>query len=225
MKDGLEVIARIRTDFDEKFGVPRQSGLVEEALGTIVFEPKYRTPDALKGIEGFEYLWVLWRFDVDLPDSFNATVRPPMLGGNETMGVFATRSPFRPNRIAMSSVKLIEVRDSDEGKVLMVSGVDMRDNTAVYDIKPYLAYTDSHPGARGGFTDNVTRKRLSVIIDDAAASIIPADKRNELIKVLEMDPRPRYIDDPEREYGISFAGFNIKFNVSDGILTVKEVMK
>ena len=225
MKDGLETIAYIKTDFDEKFGVPRQSGLIEEAMGTIIFEPKYRTPDALKGIEGFEYLWVLWRFDVDLPDTFNATVRPPMLGGNETMGVFATRSPFRPNRIAMSSVRLVEVRDTNEGKVLIVSGVDMRNNTAIYDIKPYLAYTDSHPDAGGGFTDNVTRKRLSVIIDDAGLEGIPKDLRPTLIKVLEMDPRPRYIDDPEREYGISFAGFNIKFNVSDGILTVKEVMK
>ena len=225
MSEELKVIAHIRPDFDEKFGVPRQSGLINEALGTIVFEPEFRSPDALKGIEGFEYLWILWKFDVKSPESFQATVRPPQLGGNETMGVFATRSPFRPNKIALSSVKLLEVRDTAEGKVLIVGGIDMRDNTEVYDIKPYLAYTDSHPGAAGGFTDNVTQRRLSVIIDDAGLEKIPEDIRPTLIKVLESDPRPRYIDDPSRTYGISFAGYNIKFNVSNGILTVKEVMK
>ena len=213
MKDRLETIAHITTDFDEKFGVPRQSGLIEEAVGTIVFEPKYRTPDALKGIEGFEYLWVLWRFDVDLPDSFNATVRPPMLGGNETMGVFATRSPFRPNRIAMSSLRLIEVKDTDEGKVLIVGGVDMRDNTAVYDIKPYLPGVDAHPEATDGFVGASPRELLDVEIAPELAASLTDNQLATLREILAQDPRPAYHDDAGRTYGLSYAGQDIHFTV------------
>jgi tRNA-Thr(GGU) m(6)t(6)A37 methyltransferase TsaA len=223
LKDELKVIAHLYSDFPEKFGVPRQSGLVDDTIGTIVFEPEYRSPDALKGLEGFSHIWLLWRFDIRKSENFKATVRPPRLGGNETMGVFATRSPFRPNPIGLSSVKLLGIEDSDEGKVLIVSGADLRNFTAIYDIKPYIRYTDSHPDAECGFADEPPEETLSVNISDEISDLIRPGKKDTLLRILSLDPRPRYIEDPLREYGLSFAGMNIKFTVEDKVLTVTEI--
>lgn len=219
----FKVIAHIHTDFPDKFGIPRQAGIVPELKGTIIFEPEYRTPDALKGIEEFNYLWLIWRFDVPASDTFNATVRPPRLGGNETRGVFATRSPFRPNPIGLSSVKLEGVEITEEGPIIHVSGVDLKDNTAIFDIKPYIKYGDSHPDATEGFAGRHKMDNLEVSISDELLSLLPQEKQTALIKILEQDPRPHYQDDPKREYGLGFAGFNIKFRVSEKILTVTEV--
>lgn len=219
----LKVIAHIRTDFPEKFGIPRQSGLVEGLKGRIVFEPEYRTKDALKGIEEYNYIWLLWEFE-DIPgDKFNATVRPPRLGGNETRGVFATRSPFRPNPIGLSSVKLEGVEESDEGPVIIVSGIDMRDNTPIYDIKPYLEYVDSHTGAGSGFAELHKNESLSVRFSEELLKCIEPEKREACVQILAQDPRPHYQSDPERIYGISFAGKNIKFRVSGNELTVVSI--
>lgn len=215
----LKIIAHIHTDFDEKFGVPRQSGLCN-AKGRIVFEPEYRSADALKGIEEFDYLWILWGFEGVESDTFRATVRPPRLGGNETRGVFATRSPFRPNPIGLSSVKLEGVEETSDGNVIVVSGIDMRDNTPIYDIKPYLSYVDSHPEASDGFAGEHKDEELTVKYESSLFDKLPGDKRETLLEVLKQDPRPHYQDDPNRLYGLSFAGFNVKFRVSDGVLEV-----
>lgn len=215
----LKIIAHIHTDFDEKFGVPRQSGLCN-AKGRIVFEPEYRSADALKGIEEFDYLWILWGFEGVESDTFKATVRPPRLGGNETRGVFATRSPFRPNPIGLSSVKLEGVEETSDGNVIVVSGIDMRDNTPIYDIKPYLSYVDSHPEASDGFAGEHKDEELTVKYESSLFDKLPGDKRETLLEVLKQDPRPHYQDDPNRLYGLSFAGFNVKFRVSDGVLEV-----
>lgn len=215
----LKIIAHIHTDFDEKFGVPRQSGLCN-AKGRIVFEPEYRSADALKGIEEFDYLWILWGFEGVESDTFKATVRPPRLGGNETRGVFATRSPFRPNPIGLSSVKLEGVEETSDGNVIVVSGIDMRDNTPIYDIKPYLSYVDSHPEASDGFAGEHKDEELTVKYESSLFDKLPDDKRETLLEVLKQDPRPHYQDDPNRLYGLSFAGFNVKFRVSDGVLEV-----
>ena len=220
----MKIIAHIKTDFPEKFGVPRQSSLVEGLLGYIVFEPEYRTKDAIKGIEEFSHLWLLWQFEGVESDTFHATVRPPRLGGNETRGVFATRSPFRPNPIGLSSVKLERIEDTADGPVLVVSGIDMRDNTPIYDIKPYLAYVDSHPDARDGFAAERKNDNLTVDFPSELFQKIPEDKRASLLEVLSGDPRPHYQDDPERIYGLSFAGYNIRFSVADNNLTVLEVL-
>lgn len=222
----LKIIARIHTDFPEKFGIPRQSGLVEELKGKIVFEPEFRDAAALKGIEEYSYLWLLWEFEEVDRDNWLRQVRPPRLGGNETRGVFATRSPFRPNPLGLSSVKLVSVDyDDPEGPIIYVSGIDTRDNTPIYDIKPYLEYVDSHVGAGSGFADTVKDDKITVFFNRELLSNFPEDKRDALLKVLRADPRPQYQDDPERIYGISFAGFNIKFFVKDGMLTVTEVTK
>ena len=222
--DRLKVIAHIHTDFPEKFGVPRQSGIVKSLIGRIVFEPEFRSSDALKGIEEFDYLWLLWEFEGVASDKFVATVRPPRLGGNETRGVFATRSPFRPNPIGLSSVKLERVEFSDrEGPVIYVSGVDMRDNTPIFDIKPYLSYADAHPEASDGFAGDHLEEALTVDFPDELLAMIPADKHEALTEVLSQDPRPHYQNDPERVYGVSFAGRNIKFVVRDNVLTVTAV--
>lgn len=222
--DTLKTIAHIHTDFNEKFGIPRQSGLVEELTGIIVFEPEFRDPYALEGISEYKYLWLLWKFEDVSRDNWLRRVRPPRLGGNETRGVFATRSPFRPNPIGLSSVKLLSVDyDAPNGPILTVSGIDLRDNTPIYDIKPYLEYVDSHPGAGSGFADRVRDDNLKVIFPDDLLNILPMEKQKAIMSVLSEDPRPHYHNDPSRSYGVSFAGYNIKFKIADGILTVYEV--
>ncbi len=221
----MKTIAKIKTDFKEKFGIPRQSGLANGLVGRIVFEPEYRNPDALRGIEGYSHLWLIWSFSrVDTSGGWSPTVRPPRLGGNKKMGVFATRSPYRPNPIGLSSVRLVGIEHTEgEGDVLLVEGADLLDGTPIYDIKPYLAFTDSHPDAIGGFADGVREYALSVDFPENLLSAIPEEKRNGLIRILENDPRPSYQDDPERIYGMSFSGFEIKFKVSQGRLTVISV--
>ena len=221
--DRLKVIAHIHTDFPEKFGVPRQSGVVKSLTGRIVFEPEFRSSDALKGIEEFDYLWLLWEFEGVASDKFTATVRPPRLSGNETRGVFATRSPFRPNPIGLSNVKLERVEYTVYGPEIIVSGIDMRDNTPIFDIKPYLAYADAHPEASDGFAGTHIEERLDVVFPSDLLSMLPADKRESAIDVLKQDPRPHYHDDPARVYGVSFAGKNIKFQVNENVLTVTAV--
>lgn len=221
----MKIIAHIETDFPEKFGIPRQSGLVKELRGTIVFEPEYRSPDAVKGLEGFNYIWLLWKFEGTERKHWSATVKPPRLGGNTHMGVFATRSPFRPNSIGLSSVKLEQVEITDRGPVLHVSGIDLRDRTPIYDIKPYLPHVDSHPDAVGGFAEEVKDYRLEVDFPEELLTVFPEEKRSAVVKVLEQDPRPSYHDDPQRKYGVSFAGYDIHFRVEENRLTVFEVMK
>ncbi len=222
-KNEWKIIAHIRTDFPEKFGVPRQSGLVKELIGRIVFEPEYRNVDALRGIEGYDYLWLIWKFEGVEREKWSPTVRPPRLGGETHMGVFATRSPFRPNPIGLSSVKLEGMELTAEGPVLVVSGIDLRDNTPIYDIKPYLPYVDSHTDARGGFAEQKADYALEVVFPEALLEKIPLQKRQAIIEVLKQDPRPAYHEDAKRLYGVAFAGFNVRFCVSDGVLTVLEV--
>ena len=219
----LQVVARIRTDFPTKFGVPRQSGITDTLLSEVIFEPEYRNADALRGIEGYSHLWLLWGFSEVEKENWRPTVRPPRLGGNTRMGVFATRSPFRPNKIGLSSVRLIRTEDSPEGICLIVSGADMVDGTPIYDIKPYIPYTDCHPDALGGFSDWVRDHRLDVSIPPEIIRDFPEEKKAGLTEVLSQDPRPAYIDDPERVYGLRFGGFEIKFTVSDGVASVISV--
>lgn len=213
-------IAHIETPFAEKFGVPRQSG-VADCSGRIVFAPAYRDPAALRGLEEFSHIWLIWQFDRALRQGWSPTVRPPRLGGNARMGVFATRSPFRPNALGLSSVRLDRVElDPALGPVLHVSGADLMDGTPIFDIKPYLPYTDSHPQAAGGFTDGLAHEPLTVECSPALLEHIPADSREGLLGVLAGDPRPRYQEDPQRVYGLSFAGRNVKFTVDGDRLTV-----
>ena len=221
----MKIIAHIETDFPEKFGIPRQSGLVKELKGTIVFEPEYRRADALKGIEGFSYLWLLWKFEGTDREHWAATVKPPRLGGNTPMGVFATRSPFRPNPIGLSSVKLEGTGMTDRGMVLYVSGVDLRDQTPIYDIKPYLPYVDCHPDGAEGFAGEVKDYRLEVVFPEELLALFPEEKRQALIQVLGQDPRPSYHEDPERRYGVAFAGYDVHFTVKEGVLTVSDVTR
>ena len=219
----MKVIARIRTDFPTKFGIPRQSGLVDtEAV--IVFEPEYRREEALRGIEDFSHLWLIWEFSEAKRDTWSPTVRPPRLGGHRRMGVFATRSPFRPNPVGLSSVRLLAVEKTDEGHVLRVSGADLLDGTPIYDIKPYLPFTDSHLDAGGGFAAEKFGYSLQVVFPDELLEKIPKDKRDALLEILSEDPRPSYIEDGDREYGFPFGGVEIKFTVRDGILSVHEVV-
>ena len=228
MKDNLtlNIIAKINTDFSTKFGIPRQSGLIPELKAEIVFEPKYRDASALKGLEGFSHLWLLWKFSESVCENWHPTVRPPRLGGNKRVGVFATRSPFRPNPIGLSCVKLEQIKQTaDKGTVLIVSGADLLDGTPIYDIKPYIPYTDSVPHATGGFAEEVFGDKLKVIIPDEFAKILPNDKLESLKAVLAGDPRPAYQEDPDREYSFEFAGFRVKFTVKDENLTVKTVEK
>ncbi len=222
----MKVIARIKNDFKGKFGIPRQSGIATGLVSRIVFEPEYRVPEALRGIEGYSHLWLIWEFSEAKRDGWSATVRPPRLGGNRRMGVFATRSPFRPNPIGLSSVRLLSVEHTEiEGDVLLVEGADLLDGTPIYDIKPYLAFTDSHPEAVGGFADPVRDYALSVDFPEELLSKIEEEKREGLIALLANDPRPSYQDDPEREYGMSFGKFEIGFTVENGALSVKRVDK
>lgn len=226
MKDSLTLkkIAKIRTDFPSKFGIPRQSGLVPELKAQIVFEPKYRDASALKGLEGFSHLWILWEFSESVCEDWHPTVRPPRLGGNKRVGVFATRSPFRPNPIGLSSVKLEEIRKTaDEGTILIVSGADLLDGTPIYDIKPYIPYADSHPDAVGGFADDVFGDKLQVEIPNEFAKILTEEKLTALKAVLRNDPRPAYQNDENREYGFDFAEFSVKFTVKQDVLTVTSI--
>ena len=219
----IEPIAYIRNDFTEKFGIPRQAGL-SEVESLIVFEPGYRDPAALRGIEGFSHLWLIWGFSEAKFERWSPTVRPPRLGGNKRLGVFATRSPFRPNSLGLSSVRLSGVIDlGAEGLALSVLGADLMNGTPVYDIKPYLAYTDSHPDALGGFTDSAGSLEVEVRISDVLIARVPEEKRAPLLSVLAHDPRPTYQDDPAREYGMSFGGMNVKFKISGGVLTVTDI--
>ena len=220
----MQIIARIRTPFPEKFGVPRQSGLVADVRADIVFEPAYRNIDAVRGIEGFSHIWLIWQFDRAVRDSWSPTVRPPRLGGNERMGVFATRSPFRPNAIGLSSVRLEGVScDPQLGPVLHVTGADLVDGTPIFDIKPYLSYCDSHPEAVGGWTDHVSGGQLQVEFPAELLERVEEKDRSGLVGVLQSDPRPRYQEDPERIYGLAYGGMNVKFRVAGDTLTVTEV--
>ena len=219
----MKTIAHIYTDFPEKFGIPRQSGLIQELRGRIVFEPEYRSPDAVRGLEGFNYIWLLWEFEGTKRDTWSATVKPPRLGGNKHVGVFATRSPYRPNPIGLSSVKLEKIEMTEKGPVLHVSGIDLRDNTPIYDIKPYLPYVDCHPDAADGFAAEVRDYALNVEFPEHLLEQIPAEKRKAIVEVLKQDPRPSYHDAPERKYGVSFAGYDVRFTVKEQTLTVFEV--
>ena len=220
----MKIIAKIKSDFKEKFGIPRQSGITGGLTARIVFEPEYRVSEALRGIEGYSYLWLIWQFSEAVREGWSPTVRPPRLGGNKRVGVFATRSPYRPNPIGLSSVKLVGVEHTkDEGEVLIVSGADLLDGTPIYDIKPYLAFTDSHPDAVDGFADAVKNYSLNVCFCKELLSKIDKNRQKPLIKMLEHDPRPSYQNDAEREYGMCFANYEIFFKVADGTLTVTRV--
>lgn len=219
----MKIIGHIRTDFPQKFGLPRQSGLVNSLKGRIVFEPEYRNIDALKGMEEYEYLWLLWKFEGTERTEWSPTVRPPRLGGEVHMGVFATRSPFRPNPIGLSSVRFEGIEVTEEGPVILVSGIDMRDNTPLLDIKPYLPYTDSHPDAKDGFAGKVKDYSLDVEFPEELLFQLPVDKRKAAIELLMQDPRPAYQEDPDRIYGVAFAGKDIKFTVAKGVLYVKDM--
>lgn len=221
----LQKIAVIRSDFPEKFGIPRQSGIIEELKAEIVFEPSFRDPNCVLGLEEFSHIWLLWEFSGNLKAGWSPTVIPPRLGGKIHKGVFATRSPFRPNPIGLSCVKLdsIEMRPG-MGPVLHVSGADLRDGTPVYDIKPYIRYADCHPDAVSGFADEVKDYRLEVVFPQELLNKLPGQKREAAIKVLSEDPRPAYQNDPHRRYGTAFAGWDIRYHVKDGVLTVCEVV-
>lgn len=216
----MKIIARIHNAFDEKFGVPRQSGLAEEVISTIVFEEEFRAAEALRGIEEFSHLWLIWAFDRAERETWSPTVRPPRLGGNKRVGVFATRSPFRPNAIGLSCVRLLGVEKTPEGHVLKVAGADLVNGTPIYDIKPYLPYADCKPDATGGFTDGTAKRTVEVRFSGEALKRLTEDERRELKAVLKEDPRPAYQEDPEREYVFGFAGKQIHFKVSNMLLTV-----
>ena len=221
----MKIIAKIHNDFKEKFGIPRQSGLSGELTSRIVFEPEYRNPDALRGIDGYSHLWLIWQFSEALREDWSPTVRPPRLGGNKRVGVFATRSPYRPNPIGLSSVKLEKIEQTrDEGTVLIVSGADLLDGTPIYDIKPYLSFTDSHPEATDGFAGEKKDYSVEVIIPDDLKEKIPPEKRAGLIGALRDDPRPAYKRDEEKEYGFAYAGMEIKFVSRAGVLTVTDII-
>lgn len=220
----MKIIARIRNDFKEKFGIPRQSGIADTLESRIVFEPEYRVPEALRGIDGYSRLWLIWQFSEAVREDWSPTVRPPRLGGNKRMGVFATRSPYRPNPIGLSSVSLIRLEHTrDEGDVLVVGGADLLDGTPIYDIKPYLAFTDSHPDAKGGFADEVRDYSLRVEFPEQLLSLVAEQKRRALITVLEGDPRPSYKPDGDHVYGMRYADYEVSFTVADGVLTVTDI--
>lgn len=220
----VKPIAFMHSDFDSKFGIPRQSGLVEQLRSTIVFAQEFRNPDALRGIEDFSRLWIIWQFSEAVRQGWSPMVRPPRLGGNTRMGVFATRSPFRPNNLGLSCVTLLGVeRTESYGTVLHVGGADLMDGTPIFDIKPYIPYADAFPDAKGGFTTGAGEYFLEVNFPEELLSRLPEDKRDAAIGVLSHDPRPSYQKDPDRVYGLRFAGFDIRFSVKDSILTVVEV--
>ena len=222
----IKPIARIKSDFPDKFGIPRQSGIVGGLVSTVVFEKEFRSPEALRGIENCSHLWLIWQFSQNVRDGFSPTVRPPRLGGNERLGVFATRSPFRPNPLGLSCVKLLRVEKTEnDGAVLLVEGADLMDGTPVYDIKPYLPYTDCRPEATNSFAPDAQGYTLTVEISEKEAAKFPSEKISALRSVLAQDPRPAYKDDGEKIYGMRFAGFEIKFKVSGKTLTVTSIEK
>lgn len=222
----IKVIARIRSDFKTKFGVPRQSGLVEALRARIVFEPEYRNADALRGIEGFSHLWLIWQFSEAVREDWSPTVRPPRLGGNVSMGVFATRSPFRPNPIGLSCVRLLKIDyDSPDAPALIVAGADLMNGTPILDIKPYLPNVDIRPDATEGFAGAVKDYALKVEIPEKWLNLIPESKREALIGVLSQDPRPGYRRGDSRRFGVEFAGMDVRFTVENGVLTVREINK
>lgn len=221
----MKPIAHIRTDFLTRFGIPRQGGVVGELKGRVLFETAYRNPDALRGLENFSHIWLIWEFSDTRRDDWSPTVRPPRLGGNKRMGVFATRSPFRPNPIGLSSVRLEQIEwHTEVGPVLHVAGADLMDGTPIFDIKPYIPYADCHSDATGGFTDDIEKSSLEVVIPEQWLQMIPPAKQQALRDVLAQDPRPSYQDDPDRVYGLAFAGFDVRFTVSDGLLTVVDLL-
>ena len=221
----MKIVAHIESDFNEKFGIPRQSGIVPELKARIVFEPEYRNPHAVMGLEEYSHIWILWQFSKAVRDDWSPTVLPPRLGGKTHVGVFATRSPFRPNAIGLSSVQLERVEiDAKLGPVLYVAGADLLDGTPIYDIKPYLSYTDSHPEAVCGFADRVKDYELEVIFPEELLGLLPEEKREAAIGILRQDPRPQYQNDPNRRYGVAFAGYDIRFYVREGTLLVCEVV-
>lgn len=222
----MKIIARMKSDFPTKFGIPRQSGLASSVVSTVVFEPEYRNPDALRGIQDYSHLWLIWQFSEAVREQWSATVRPPRLGGNTRMGVFATRSPFRPNAIGLSSVRLVGAEETKElGLVLHVAGADLMDGTPILDIKPYIPYSDAHPDALGGFTDHARDYLLQVNCPEPLLAAFPKEKQAALLEVLSHDPRPSYQKDPRRIYGLDFAGYNIRFSVAEDILTVVDISK
>ena len=222
----MHVIARIHTEFPEKFGLPRQSGMVDGLRATIVFEPEYRAEEALRGIEEWSHLWLLWEFSDAKRDTFTPTVRPPRLGGNTRVGVFATRSPYRPNPIGLSCVRLERVEKTpDCGTVLVVRGADLKDGTPIYDIKPYLPYADCHPDATGGFAEAALSHRLQVVWQTDTPSPFSGERHEALMQVLALDPRPAYQEDAARVYGFDFAGYTVRFSVDSDTLFVKEIAK
>ena len=222
----IQVIARMKSDFATKFGIPRQSGIANELEATIVFQPEYRNPSAFRGIDGFSHLWLIWEFSEAKRDTWSATVHPPRLGGNRRMGVFATRAPFRPNPIGLSCVKFDHLEMHPElGPVLHVRGADLMDGTPIFDVKPYIPYADCRPDAVGGFSDPVKDYHLEVVFPEEWLSFIPENKRVALQTVLSQDPRPAYQNDPDRVYGFEFAGFDVRFRVNNGVLTVCEIVR
>ena len=222
----MKIIARMKSDFPTKFGIPRQSGLVKDLKSTIVFEPEFQNPDAVRGLEDFSHLWLIWQFSEAVRDEWSPTVRPPRLGGNTRMGVFATRSPFRPNAIGLSSVKILGLEQTKEhGTVIHVSGADLMDGTPIFDIKPYIPYADCHTDAVGGFTTNANDYILNVQFPNHLLAQIPECKRNALIGVLSHDPRPSYQRDKERIYVLTFSDFDIRFKIDEDVLTVIEITK
>lgn len=219
-------IAYIRSDFQEKFGIPRQSGLVEALRAEVVFAPEYRVPEAVRGLEDFSHIWLIWEFSQARREGWSPTVRPPRLGGNRRLGVFATRAPFRPNALGLSAVRLEAVEpDTPRGPVLHVSGADLLDGTPIYDVKPYIPYADAIPEASGGFTDRVDRLLLAVDCPPDLLERVPPEKREALLAVLAQDPRPQYQDDPARVYGMSFAGLEVRFRVEGERLAVTEILQ
>lgn len=222
----IRPIAHMRSDFPTKFGIPRQSGLVSELRSTVVFTPEFRNADALRGLEGYSHLWIIWQFSQAVRERWSPTVRPPRLGGNTRMGVFATRSPFRPNSLGLSCVRLLGTEETaDSGTVIHVAGADLMNGTPIYDIKPYIPYADCHPDALGGFTDQANEYLLKVDFPEALLAQLPKDKREAAIGILSHDPRPSYQHSPVRIYGLPFAGFDIRFQVTGNTLTVIEIVK
>lgn len=220
----MKIIAKIYTEFDEKFGIPRQSGIVDETVGRIVFEPEYRNDDALRGIEGYSHLWVIWMFSKAKREVWQPTVRPPRLGGNRRMGVFATRSPYRPNPIGLSSVRLLGVEHTEnEGTVLIVSGADILSGTPIFDLKPYLKYTDSHPDAKGGFADEVKDYKIEVDFAEGVRHSLSEEEMKKLAAILEQDPRPSYKAEDERSYGMKYCGKEVTFKYENGKLLVTNI--
>lgn len=221
----MNIIGHVYTDFNEKFGIPRQSNLIPSLEGKIIFEKNYRQPEAFNGLEEFEYIWILFQFDKSMRDHFYATVKPPRLGGNKKKGVFATRSPFRPNSIGLSSVKLEKIEYTDEfGPVIYISGIDILNGSPIYDIKPYLPYADSHPDAKAGFTDDINISPLTTNDPDGLLNTIPADKRENIIKIISEDPRPGYQDDPQKIYKMAFSKWDIHFTISNHEAYIKKVL-